>query len=228
MDELMTIVNNIESLLEQLKQATAGDATKADPEIENIPDSPKGVDSDDELVKSISRILKGMEEGEDDEDDKEEVVKSAEGATASDDAEERIEDQPKTNIDNINEVAKAFIKMARAKGAYKSKDVAGSKLYKAVESLSSSVAIQNEALSNLIEGLGLAHKVQKSVSAPQPTNRPMSNIADLQKSLEYIKSTMGTAESHKPMGQNDPHALMKSLADDEGLALRSIFSGRKF
>ena len=120
MDEkLKTILANIQSLVDQANQLSSGEAGEASQEA----GEEEGYD-----VEKIMKMLKDMgagkgedktvEKGEDegsaeDKKEDEEVKKSDKGTHANDKAQAIIDDQGEVNEENIQEVAKAIINMAK-------------------------------------------------------------------------------------------------------------------
>lgn len=230
MDELMTIVNNIEALLQQIKQSSAGEATKEDaPPEEQVLPPMESEEVSPEIVKSIARILKGLdpEDEKKKKDEADKAKKSAEGSTASDDAKTLLDDQPEVNLENISDVAKAFIALA----SQKNKSTAETRMFKSMEALAERVVEQDRAITSILQGLGVADQVQKAADAKkQAEHKPMYDQGDVQKTLDYIRREVGINPESKSVqkGQPDQHVLQKSLIENDGEALKAIFSGRKF
>lgn len=238
--ELVSILQNIKSLAEQATQIQGGSAQKA--EDEDVQTAPS--DLPPEVAEKVLKYLKEMdttEEGDEDEDenkaemsedeDEDGVKKSAEGPTASDDAEARI-DEGAGDADekNINEVAKAIARMLVKKGskAPAKKTVAKSaevkELYKVVKALAVELKAQKEFSVNVLKGLGIADSILES-GKTEPKAKPMDvNAQEVAKSLEFIKQALGAQpreEASTFRGQD--HTIAKSLADGDGALLRSMF-----
>jgi len=225
--ELMALIANLNSITEQIMQLAGGS-----PVVDEVEEEPQP-----ENALAMEKILKYLKEDDQDEDDigdveksddadedDAEVEKSEEGANASDDAEERIEDQPEENIGNINEVAKAIAKALRNK-VKKSKKV--NPLHKEINNLKSENKEMKKALEGIFEGLGIADEIKKSQEIQkQQKAKPLNDENEIKKTLDYISQAIGkTNEPKKMVNQND-NQLRKSLVDNDGQLLKGIFSKR--
>lgn len=221
MDELNTILGNIESLLEQAKMLSGNSTIETeetpDQDIEKILKMMKQDEEDEENNK--------MQKQENEEDEEEnEINKSDEGTHGEDSAEDRIEDLPEETSDNIQEVAKTIVKMlAQQKGKkiQKSKDNGNNKVLKQI------IDEQNQlkkSITNILEGLGIADEIKKinEVKKSEIEQRKIPNDPnELKKSLDEIKKMIGTNKIE--YSGNGNHSLMKSLTDNDGQALKYIF-----
>lgn len=237
--ELVSILQNIKSLAEQATQMQGGSTQKA--EDEDVHTSPS--DLPPEVAEKVLKYLKEMDATDEDDDDDEnkaemsddededDVKKSAEGPTASDDAEARIDEGAgEADEKNINEVAKAIARMLVKKGskAPAKKTVAKSaevkELYKVVKALAVELKAQKEFSVNVLKGLGIADSILES-GKTEPKAKPMDvNAQEVAKSLEFIKQALGAQpreEASTFRGQD--HTIAKSLADGDGALLRSMF-----
>jgi len=214
--ELMTIIQNIEALIQQAKQTAGGELIeKEDEKFEEVtPD----------MLEKIMRAIDGEEEEKDEvekvkkEEEKEEVEKSDLGETASDDAEVRANEGTPSE-DEIAEVAKTIAKMLIAKKSVK-KSNDKTETYKIMKSLASEVMELKKAMSSMIEGMGIAEQIIQ----PVQKSKPMNNLSEIQKSLDVIK---GIAEK-KTVDINDgtgtgSHYVSKALAEGDGTLLRGLF-----
>ena len=237
--ELVSILQNIKSLAEQATQMQGGSTQKAeDEEVQADP-----TDLPPEVAEKVLKYLKEMDATDEDDDDDEnkaemsddededDVKKSAEGSTASDDAEARIDEGAgEADEKNINEVAKAIARMLVKKGskAPAKKTVAKSaevkELYKVVKTLAGEIKAQKEFSVNVLKGLGIADSILES-GKTEPKAKPMDvNAQEVAKSLEFIKQALGAQpreEASTFRGQD--HTIAKSLADGDGALLRSMF-----
>lgn len=241
--ELLTLTNNVQSLIEQIKQvATGGNqaVTKNDDKVENM----------DELEK-IKKFLKEIEEEEptgdevpmdtapaeveeeeeiemSDDEDADDVMKSANGATASDDAEDRIEDMDEVNEDNIKEVAKALVRLMAKKSAKSTKSSSVVKSNKisidnrVLKSIINRIEEQDKALASILEGFGIADQVKKSIAPVRTDAMTVQKSMDLFK--DEIRQLIQTSQSPSSNDGAKTHVVAKSLADNDGLALKSIFA----
>lgn len=237
--ELVSILQNIKSLAEQATQMQGGSTQKAeDEEVQADP-----TDLPPEVAEKVLKYLKEMDATDEDDDDDEnkaemsddededDVKKSAEGPTASDDAEARIDEGAgEADEKNINEVAKAIARMIVKKSskAPAKKTVAKSaevkELYKVVKALAVELKAQKEFSVNVLKGLGIADSILES-GKTEPKAKPMDvNAQEVAKSLEFIKQALGAQpreEASTFRGQD--HTIAKSLADGDGALLRSMF-----
>lgn len=242
--ELMTIIQNMEALLQQAKQAAGGGAEVAPEGGEEVtPDmlekimrgfgekegSPEDDKEDEKEVVVKGKIVKEDKEDEevkkskakkaDDEEDKDKVEKSDLGITNDDKAEERMDGANPTE-EEINAVAKAFIKAYRANKSVK-KSNEKEEMYKVMKTLAMELSETKKAVGNILEGLGVSEKIL----APVQKSMPKNNLDEIQKSLDMIKQMSGEKEK---VNNNDgtgtgSHYISKSLADSEGSLLKGIF-----
>lgn len=231
--ELVSILQNIQSLAQQATQMQGGGAAKAEPT--EPAESP--ADLPPEIAEKVLKYLKEMDQPEEDietsdDEDEDDVAKSAEGPTASDDAEARIEEGAgDADEKNINEVAKAIAKMLVKKSAKKS--VAKSadptkELFKVVKALADEIKVQKEFNLNVLKGLGIADSILESNKVEASKTKPMDvSSQEVAKSLEFIKQALG-AKQEAPVAENGKgHFLAKSLADGDGALLSALWGKPK-
>lgn len=133
-----------------------GDDFKPKDDVVVVEDDEK---KDEMLEKAISKALRKM------------IAKADEGSTGSDTAEEKIDDIPEIDEDNIDEVAKAILAIANRKKIAKSKSTNSvAKIEKAIIDLTnvmkSVVDDQKEigdALTNFLDAQGILDEVKKSM-----------------------------------------------------------------
>ena len=216
--EFLTILANISSLVEQLKQAEAQEESQE-------PSAPMEEGGEMDLEK-IKKYLKAMEDGE--EDENKEVEKS-ENSPSPDDknfAEQNLDEQPEENDKNVKEVAKAlFAMMNKGKPAVKKSNPLDDVL-KVVKSLADETVENRKALNSILEGLGVADEIKKSVELKKSQERVKNDPTDLKKSLDYIVEQLKPQQS-STVATNDSHVLQKSLTADGGALLHGIFTGKK-
>ena len=225
--ELMTLLNNIVSLVGQAKQAVGEEgAPEAPAEVNASADGEKdGMDM--EAIKKFMKDLEGKKE--DGEPDGDEAVKKSEESPSADDksfAENSLDEQPKVNEENIKEVAKAIMSMMAKKTVKKSDPM--TEMVKVMKSLAEETSENRKAIGHILEGLGVADEIKKSadVKKSEIERRPMavSDLSEIKKSLEMIASS----KTEKLVNVNDgAHTITKSLTDNGGALLHSIFTGRK-
>lgn len=219
----MNLVGNLNSIADQITQVCAGGADAGEPEAEPIAEM-----EDDAMVEKIMKFLKQDETEEEtvemaEDEEGSEVEKAEDGATASDDAEERIEDQPEENLDNIQEVAKAIAKALKKDSVKKSKKV--NPLSKEIESIRKENRDMKKALEGIFEGLGIADEIKKSQEIEQAEKKkvPMNDANEIQKTLDFIKKGLSPQEETFKNARPDNSDFRKSLIDNDGQLLRGIF-----
>jgi hypothetical protein len=229
--ELMTIIQNIEALVEQAKQSMgAGDMSAPEEGGEDVtPDmlekimkamgekegSPEDEKENEEKVVVKGKTVKSDDKDEDDKD----VAKSDLGITNDDKAEERMDGANPTEAE-INAVAKAFLKAYRSKKAVQKSDDKA-EIYKVLKALALEVQEIKKVSEDFVAGTELGRKIINSVEK----SRPKNNLEEIQKSLDIIK---GMAENKKEVVTNDgtgngSHYVSKSLAEGDGSLLKGIF-----
>jgi len=221
-----TLLSNIESLVAQLKQSATGAATgAATPEVTASVDAPPA----DPAATAAAPVV----------DEAEKAAKSAEGATASDSAEQRLDDMPDEALENVDEVAKTQLRALVKKGKIvittpdriaKSYDKRIAAVAKSVQMLATVIkgvmADQEEtmeAVKGVLEGMGVADTIQKSIAAQrqngvvaqvnksQPILNPdQQTLLDLlQKGAQVAKAAGAPAQ----VGVADRGSVRKSLAE---------------
>jgi len=234
--ESVAIVQNIKSLADQLASMQAGGAEKAEPDTEQVGASP--TDLPPEIAEKVLKYLKEMDKKPEDvemsdDEDKDDVEKSAEGPTASDDAEARIDETTgEVNDKNINEVAKAIARMIAQKGSSKkvvAKSNGVAELYKVVKSLTEELKVQKEFNVNVLKGLGIADSILEAEKVEKAKAKPMlEDPQQIAKSLEMIRQMIGAGKVEEPVAQNGQgHVVAKSLAENDGSLLMSMFPKSK-
>lgn len=237
--ELMALTGNLESIIEQIKQLTGETEPMAEESLpedalmekilkilkENDDDEVEKKDDDEEVEKKDDD--EEIEKADDDdevekEDDDEEVEKSeADVATASEDSQERIEDQPEMNQENIDAVAKA-ISLALSRKVRKSNKKPSAN--KEIENLRRENKEIRKTLESILEGLGIADEIKKNNQIKKSNSgkkRPMNDQSEIKKTLDEIKSHLGQSNSSKQIdSQND---IRKSLTGNDGELLKGIF-----
>jgi len=233
--EMNTIVANIESLLEQLKQMAGGGAAPAakaedgtKPEInpemmdkvlkylKELDDSGKPKDDEKELEdKKVDKaITPGKDEGTDG------------GTNADDKAETQIEELPEETKAGISEIQKALEKILKAKEVKKSVDPV-QKMYEVVKTLVDEMTEVKKAQVNMLRGFGIADEIIKMSEVKKTEDRPVPVVNDpqeIKKSIEEMKNMLGNRTGSIPYVNEDSHGLAKSLASDGGEMLKGLFS----
>jgi len=169
------------------------------------------------------------------------VRKSDEGATASDDAETRVEeDIPEETMDNVEEVAKAILALGRRRPARKrnvAKSASTSKIEKALLELTKvvkSLAVDHnestKAVEAILEGIGIADAVKKSgrevrksarVRRPARGNNDRVN-KELISEIRGLKNVIQNGSGTETRGRGQ---VRKSLSENLGALLGNGPSG---
>lgn len=160
------------------------------------------------------------------EDDKEnEVDKQEDATTASDSAEDIIDELPEVTTENITEVAKLFkqLKVNKAKQKAKKQKESSNKIYKAIASLTNLVkglaANQNsieKAFENFMDAQGIKAEVMAEVETQKREKVEKSTTGN---QAEMIGRGVAEAlrqlntETQLPFQQNDKE-IKKSIGDD--------------
>lgn len=220
--ELATILANIQSLVEQVKQMSGGESDNMDMKKEGDKISP------DEIAKILKELEGSPEDKKEDEDEnvKKAIAPAKEespdkGTTASDDAKENIEDVGDVNEKNLKEVAKAIMSHMRKSKVEKSQDV-NKELINAIKLIVDEQSEIKKGLENIYEGLGIATEIKKlnEVKKSEDATRLPNDPTEIKKSIDEIKRMLGTKEE----SQSDKnHSLQKSLIANDGELLSGIF-----
>ena len=229
--EINTIIANITSLLDQLKQmAGGGVGPEVPPEM-----APPPAEGEEDLQK-ILKYLKDMDKDEDDKEEgfnPKEIEKSSEGTTNDDNADARIKDQPKENLDAIREVAKQLaLIMSKKQTVAKSTSVnaTANGLYEITKMLVDEVKELKKAQENILTGLGVADEILKTSEIKKSLDVPRkleNDPSEIQKTLDEIKNQLSVSKEQEKNTNGNSHYLAKALSEKDGMALNMIFSGRK-
>ena len=151
----------------------------------------------------------------------------SDGSTASDTADERVEDLPEQTEENVDEVAKSIVqlltagpvqKAAKPKKVAQSPDksvlVALTQLTKVVKSLADNQGEQEQALSTILEGYGIVDNVKAEKSANQApvVNTDLAQVlTEVSKSLNNLNKQGVSAP--QPEQKNDMNSVRKALRE---------------
>ena len=211
--EEQTLVANIKSLLAELEgmqvadqevQMAGGPAPMQEKPMKQNPGMAEEI-VEEEYDETVERAIEHAD---------------ADGQTANDDAEDRLEDLPDTDEANIKEVAKMLARImtgqkAVSKNRAPSKDTmvvqAITQMAKVVKSLQAQSATQQEILAQFLEGFGVAKSVtNKKVTKSNPVQsmdfETMSQVFKAmweanQNKAEVVETpNAGRSEVHKSMG----------------------------
>jgi hypothetical protein len=196
--EEATLLSNIRSMVDELEQINAGEATASyDPE-----DKMEKMDGEEEELDIVIAP----------EDDEEEGMmkarKSDEGPTANDKAEERLETTDEESEKNIAAVKALIARMDRKLRAEKSKsqqtDVV---VLKAIKMIAKRQDEIEEAFTHILKGMGVADQIEKSIVS-KPKEKPVQST-DV---AAVLKSLLGQAAPAQEPAPRDSNEVRKSLA----------------
>jgi len=185
--EEMTLVSNIESILQQLMQMGSGGGMAeepATPVVMEAEDMPPKIDEDEDKTMEKRRLKKGLEETPSD------------AATASDDAEERMEEvHTELSAENVSEVEKAFKVLMQAMQKQNVKKSVNAPQSPLTQVLNKLVEVQKAnqeqindvsmAMTHILEGLGVAKQLDV---VEEPARNPKSiNKSQNDELLEVLK-----------------------------------------
>lgn len=225
--EEVAVLSNIQSLIGELMQMSGSPS----------PDAALDTPSEEDVM-----MAKGYE-GKDDEDEEDKTVKGLEntpsdGVTASDDAEERM-DEVETEIteESVQEVAKTLMKLLGGKTKKKSAPAPTMTdlMRSMVEVQKSSQTQINElgtAFENLLTGMGLADQfkiaqksVKKSVNQPNMSNDNEVLMTYIKKSL-MGENTVDSNEDNSTVRKTKASQLQNnSQLVRKNLGNRSVLAG---
>lgn len=279
--EAKTLIANIGSLVDQLEQLGEGEAAGA-PEKDEDEDEEEEVKASKTVAKSLDKIMElitdlseeekaalmaalnvtaaepepelELEPGEEEEEVT--VSKQEDGSTASDDAEERIEDQTTINEESLDEIekavdaAKSLVEAGVLRWASKDKEgMAMRTIAKAVTGLAKVISKQAESIrvmemkvSAYDEAFGITDEVvKKSLEGIQGGNgkgKTLVNsgagpVESTQETLKVLKDLLGTGgekgqeEPGKDSGlQNTKRQEAVRKSLSEAMGQGGIFTGR--
>ena len=211
-EEQKTLLADCKSVIQQIESIEAGEENTQEKEENNMGTDKNEVQMEDQTMESTAL-------SEEEEDDiiakaanilkarKSKTMKSAEGVTGDDDAETRLrDDEPESNQSNVSEVAKSDIKEIKN---------AVIKMAKVVKSIDQKTDQNENAIVNILEGIGVVEDVQ--VSQPVRKSAPVRRrpVADRKKVLKGLNETI----------KSNVNKDQDSKADSAGLgdAMRMIF-----
>jgi len=185
--EEATLLSNIKSMISELESIGAGEAAMAE---------------DEEVDPKVI-----IPEDEEDEEFTAPPMKSAEGPTANDDADERLEETDPESEKNISAV-KALIRrmdssIKKSSGSNQTLLQAVVGLTRVVKSLSDRIDQQETAMVHVLNGIGIGEEIEKAI---QPVNSKKPVQATDTRAV--LKSLLGLVEEEKPQT-----TVRKSLAD---------------
>lgn len=232
--QAQTIVSNIESLLAELQQVSGGnddvDPTKTgkevvDPDLE-VDDAMQG--------KEVKMIIKGLND----------IVKALEttpsdGATANDDAEERIDDPlPEPSQENVEEVSKGIQALAAILGkksvaVKKSQPSVTERLLAKIVEVQKSTAEQigdlSEAFEGVFKGLGIADQLRIEVEKEEKertiTKSSNDEVGAFIKGLIEIGKNSGRVQKSETTEEKPNNKAAGSNVVRKGLSDVNVLKG---
>jgi len=245
--ELDTILSNVLSLIGEAQQIVGAETQSPNPEdetaeqvtpelAEKIMTYLNEIEEEEQMEEPLieeEEIIEDEELEEEEviemEEDEEDVEKAEDGTTASDDAEDIIEETGEVNEENINEVAKAIVHLLRG-----GKSPKGKKVVKAKKTVKKSDNVNQlraenkqlrDAVGHILEGLGVADEIKSQVDNTVQKSEVKNDPNEIKKTLDYIKAQLGV-DKVKTTPEAGNKSLRKSLTDDGGAALKGIFNNQ--
>lgn len=244
-EEVKNVVENIDSMLEQLKmymqdeaapEAEGGDEVQEgtfDPAIEEVNKPMEKQEQDPQA------IMEKLSSGESLTDEELEYLMSMVGASksedASSDADERVGENTDVSEDALSAVKALLAKAGKNQTAQKSgKPAKGETDSEAVKRLASSVEQIAKGLMNvqqtqesMLEGFGLADQVAKNAEGGQSVEKsggkaPSRDTGDSQAVIEHLRRELGldTAAKDQSGGQKSREDVRKDLRSAMGTIFR--------
>lgn len=186
--EEKALLSNIKSMVTELEQLDGGEIAMADGDKIDVDIMPE------------------------EEEDKVVAAKSQEGATASDDADKRKdEDLPDTTKENVDAVKALVFRMDRKLRKSQTSDrsivQALDGVTKAIKIIAARQDEQELALKNLFEGMGLSEQIEKSIKPKTEKPVQSTDTAKVLKELLGVADKVEKKEQPKTLGE-----VRKSLA----------------
>jgi len=141
---------------------------------------------------------------------------------ANADADDRIEELPEQDEENIKEVAKQLQLLLAKRGVGKSVDPTGAEpivlVAKAMQAMGDRMAVQESAMQNLLKGMGIADRVAEEVKVEKEAERmPVASIDQAQVASMVVKALAGviqggSVEGAKPDDQKSLAEVRKDMS----------------
>ncbi len=223
-EELMSLLGNIQALLNEIKQALGGQSAETPPVNANA-NATKQQELTDEEKKKKEEEMKTAKKGI-------ENTPSA-GVDANDDSKKRIEEEPGVNEENIKDVTKALgliLKEFNKKNDNKmdiQKSTSDNEVLKDITDVLKQLAsnmsnlqkkqeTSEEAIMHILKGLKIADEVEKSLSQQQTqVQKGLNNVPDNEKMKNFIKSliTNNKQDEHESTSFGRREFVQKGLRD---------------
>ena len=217
--EELTLLSNVQSILDELIQMSGGAADNTLAPEEEIMSAETDSTEEDMMDKEtegkeVKMILKGMEETPSD------------ASTASDDAEDRMDEvQTKETEDNVTEVAKALIALLAPKSEVKKSVPTKSKLEQVLEQIVQVQKAQqanqvelSEAFGHLLEGMGIADQIKVAKASKEQPAKEIHKGGN-EEVLQVLKSLMSSKENVEENPTSNQEKVRKNLT---GEVLRAL------
>lgn len=227
-DEEMTILTNIQSLLGQLMTASEA-GTELEQSAQSLStqkqeDGDKKNDDDDKKDDDKDKIDKGLE------------TTPSESSSASDPAQERIDEtqSPETE-ESVDEVSKAIATILRNGGVAQKKKKPENPVLKAIEGLTGVVknlqgnqSTLSTALEKILEGTGITKQLEIVAKEKgefiKPQSAPITNIDDIQKTLAFAMEVNKVMKGEKTGKEEIDKKLSNQQIVHKNLNSRDILS----
>ena len=209
-NEQQGILANILAQLKEIMQMQAGEEETTPEDVEMAEET-----EDYEIEKQEN-------EKENEKENEEEVEKSDEGTHGDDKAEDRVEDLPKETKENVDEVSKAIITLAKmAQGKIqKKKPSKTDTVLKAIEDLikvNKGLVVENleqrNVLNEILEGLGISNQITKSLNGTTIKKSKPNIIDNSDKTamLEHLRKELGLEKKEEKENYNGNSGKARGL-----------------
>ena len=199
-------------------------------ENESAPEMP-GVD--EEKVASLIKRLMAKEEKE--KEEMQMAKKENNGPTADDSGEERLKSETSVNNDNYSEVGKLLKTIVNLNAQKNQENNLASIIRKELNPLIDKINQQEQAIVNILDGFGIAEKIEKNITANNTIQKNMNNLpiqapdqtAVLTEIYTFLKSQneknkinkqyegmTGLEKSHNQMMEAIPFLFSENLKKD--------------
>jgi hypothetical protein len=221
--EVLTLLNNNLSLLNEIKQIVEGSG-------EEVQESKEDLIPDDKM-ENVDDKGEEVEKGE--EDDKDEDVEKglvdtpSDGVTGNDDAEEKVSgNSPEFSEDNAESVAKAMMILANkmfkkpVKKSMTNEQRVQSETLRVLKTMAQKQEETEKAIVNILKGFGIAEQVEKSVNYKKIEKSESRAIGtnDLRQLIDAIKGDK-VEKSEIPTEWNDKRSkVLKTLGNSQFLS----------
>jgi hypothetical protein len=221
--QMGSVLANIQSLLQQL-QSMAGAEAQGEVQMENEVQpselQPKAVELEEDEQGLGEMPPEGVTPDEDDEKKKvvrakakkEIITGSPDASTGSGKTEERVEDIPEWDEENIDQIAKAILRMAKGgvrKNAVSSPAAGSAEIASALAGVAKALtvvvkqqAMQGKVIDDLLGALGVTKGLDEQDARTSPGSKPVQNTDQALVMKEFVNTLLTVAKGAAPGGQN--------------------------